>query len=262
MSAADDQNTAITTPERRNNSGILPSDAGRTAGWGWGSAIRSLVTNNPTTPTTATAAAIITTTAATAATTQPAATTEAGHFTESPSVTSLVADAADGAATSFVMSLSDVLSLPDDQCKAKVVYVKNNRSFKVLVAMSRGLVDEAGELLFDENVEPWCKLNPREWQASRDELAAEITRRWEDYVAKVDGKPRPKQWKKSAMLEWLINNPIATLGDGDGTTRDADCMFLRYQMGEMKKLRTDAIDALAQQQTLLEGNWVGPDPII
>eukprot|EP01082_Thalassiosira_pseudonana_P011173 g10847.t1 g10847 contig4:2693859-2695037(-) len=79
---------------------------------------------------------------------------------------------------------------------------------------------------------------------------------------KVDGKPRPKQWKKSAMLEWLINNPIATLGDGDGTTRDADCMFLRYQMGEMKKLRTDAIDALAQQQTLLEGNWVGPDPII
>eukprot|EP00970_Alexandrium_tamarense_P004778 scaffold788_cov163-Alexandrium_tamarense.AAC.2 len=33
MSAADDQNAAITTPERRNNSGILPSDAGRPAGW-------------------------------------------------------------------------------------------------------------------------------------------------------------------------------------------------------------------------------------
>jgi hypothetical protein len=194
--------------------------------------------------------------------TQPAATTETGHFTESPSMTSFVADAADGAATSFVMSLSDVLSLPDDQCKAKVVYVKHKRSFKVLVAMSRGLVYEAGEPLFDENVKPWCKLNPTEWQASRDELATEITRRWEDYVANMDGKPRPKQWKKPAMLEWLINNPIATLGDGDGTTRDADCMFLRYQMGEMKKLRTDAIDALAQQQALLEGNWVGPDPII
>jgi hypothetical protein len=108
MSAADDQNTAITTPERRNNSGILTADAGRTAGWGWGSAIHSLVANNPTTPT---AAAIITT-AATAATTQPASTTEAGHFTESPSMTSLVADAA---ATRFVMSLSDVPSLLDDQ---------------------------------------------------------------------------------------------------------------------------------------------------
>eukprot|EP00970_Alexandrium_tamarense_P016260 scaffold6337_cov256-Alexandrium_tamarense.AAC.1 len=260
MSAADDQNTAITTPERRNNSGILPSDAGRPAGWGWGSAIRSLVTNNPTTPTTPQPSSITTsaTSATTATTTQPAATTEAGHFTGSPSMTSLVADAA----TSFVMSLSDVLSLPDDQCKAKAVYVKHNRSFKVLVAMSRGLVDDAGELLFDENVEPWCKLNPREWQASRDKLAAEITSRWEDYVANVDGKPRPKQWKKPAMLEWLMNNPIATLGDGDGTTRDADCMFLGYQMGEMKKLRTDAIEALAQQQTLLEGNWVGPDPII
>eukprot|EP01082_Thalassiosira_pseudonana_P006349 g6153.t1 g6153 contig20:935886-936454(-) len=34
MSAADDQNAAITTPERRNNSGILPSDAGRPAGMG------------------------------------------------------------------------------------------------------------------------------------------------------------------------------------------------------------------------------------
>jgi hypothetical protein len=115
MSAADDQNTAITTPERRNNSGILTADAGRTAGWGWGSAIHSLVANNPTTPT---AAAIITTTAATAATTQPASTTEAGHFTESPSMTSLVADAADAAdaaANRFVMSLSDVPSLPDDQ---------------------------------------------------------------------------------------------------------------------------------------------------
>eukprot|EP00970_Alexandrium_tamarense_P003065 scaffold452_cov120-Alexandrium_tamarense.AAC.2 len=70
MSAADDQNAAITTPERRNNSGILTADAGRTAGWGWGSAIRSLVANNTTTPTTA---AAITTTVATAATTEPVA---------------------------------------------------------------------------------------------------------------------------------------------------------------------------------------------
>ena len=60
MSAADDQNTAITTPERRNNSGILTADAGRPAGWGWGSAIRSLVANNTTTPTTAMATAITT----------------------------------------------------------------------------------------------------------------------------------------------------------------------------------------------------------
>eukprot|EP00970_Alexandrium_tamarense_P015410 scaffold5110_cov95-Alexandrium_tamarense.AAC.1 len=111
MSAADDQNAAITTPERRNNSRILPSDAGRPAGWGWGSAIRSLVANNPTTPTAGAAAAIITTTAM-AATTEPVATTEAGHFTESPSMTSPVADSADGAATF-------VLSLPDDQCKAQ-----------------------------------------------------------------------------------------------------------------------------------------------
>eukprot|EP00970_Alexandrium_tamarense_P000876 scaffold103_cov193-Alexandrium_tamarense.AAC.7 len=253
MSAADDQNTTITTPERRNNSGLLTADAGRLAGWGWGSAIHSLVANNPTTPTAAAASAIITTTAATAATTQPASTTEAGHFTESPSMTSLVADAA---ATTFVMSLSDVPSLPDDQCKAKVVYAEHNRSLKVLVVMSRGLVDEAGEPLFDENAEPWCKVNPREWQSSRDDLAKEICRRWEDYVGKVEGKPRP------AVLEWLINNPIATLGDGDGNTRDADCMFLRYQMGEVKKLRTVSIAEMAEQQALLEGNWVGPDPII
>jgi hypothetical protein len=86
MSAADDPNTAVTTPERRNNSGILTADAGRPAGWGWGSAIRSLVANNPNSPTAAAASAIITTAAATAATTQPAATTEAGHFTESPSI--------------------------------------------------------------------------------------------------------------------------------------------------------------------------------
>eukprot|EP01082_Thalassiosira_pseudonana_P006057 g5707.t1 g5707 contig2:1124304-1125608(+) len=64
------------------------------------------------------------------------------------------------------------------------------------------------------------------------------------------------------MLEWLINNPIATLGDGDGTTRDADCMFLRYQMGEVKKLRFESIAEMVQQQELLAGNWVGADPII
>eukprot|EP01082_Thalassiosira_pseudonana_P008743 g7883.t1 g7883 contig26:484780-486410(+) len=190
-----------------------------------------------------------------AAITEPVATTEAGHFTESLSMTSLVADGADGAATF-------VLSLPDDQCKAKVLYAEQNRSLKVLVVMSRGLVDEAGEPLFDENVEPWCKLNPREWQSSRDDLAKEISRRWEDYVGKVEGQPRPKQWKKPAMLEWLINNPIATLGDGDATTRDADCMFLRYQMGEVKKLRSESIAEMVQQQALLEGNWVGSDPII
>ena len=170
-------------------------------------------------------------------------------------MTSLVADSADAAATF-------VLSLPDDQCKAKVLYAESNRSLKVLVVMSRGLVDEAGEPLFDENAEPWCKVNPREWQSSRDDLGKEISRRWEDYVGKVEGKPRPKQWKKPAMLEWLINNPIATLGDGDGTTRDADCIFLRYQMGEFKKLRFESIAEKVQQQELLAGNWVGPDPII
>ena len=170
-------------------------------------------------------------------------------------MTSLVADSADAAATF-------VLSLPDDQCKAKVLYAESNMSLKVLVAMSRGLVDEAGEPLFDENAEPWCKVNPREWQSSRDDLGKEISRRWEDYVGKVEGKPRPKQWKKPAMLEWLINNPIATLGDGDGTTRDADCIFLRYQMGEVKKLRFESIAEKVQQQELLAGNWVGADPII
>eukprot|EP00970_Alexandrium_tamarense_P009998 scaffold1985_cov99-Alexandrium_tamarense.AAC.1 len=123
MSATDDQNAAITTPECLNNSGILTADAGRPAGWGWGSAIRSLVANNtPTTPTASPAGAIIATTA-TAATTEPVATTEAGHFTESPSMTSLVADSADVAATF-------VLSLPDDQCKAKVLYAESNRSLK------------------------------------------------------------------------------------------------------------------------------------
>ena len=83
MSAADDQNAAITTPERRNNSGILTADAGRPAGWGWGSAIRSLVANNPTTPTTPQPSSVTTT----AATMEPVATTEADHFTESPSMT-------------------------------------------------------------------------------------------------------------------------------------------------------------------------------
>jgi hypothetical protein len=52
-----------------------------------------------------------------------------------------------------------------------------------------------------------------------------------------------------------MNNPIATLGDGDGTTRDADCMFLRYQMGEVKKLRSESIAEMVQQQELLAGNW-------
>eukprot|EP00970_Alexandrium_tamarense_P006563 scaffold1113_cov158-Alexandrium_tamarense.AAC.5 len=118
--------------------------------------------------------------------------------------------------------------------------------------MSRGLVDEAGEPLFDENVEP----------SSRDDLAKEISRRWEDYAGKVERRPRPKQWKKPAMMEWLINNPIATLGDGDGTTRDADCMFLRYQMEEVKKLRSESIAEMVQQQALLEGNWVGQDAIL
>jgi hypothetical protein len=39
-------------------------------------------------------------------------------------------------------------------------------------------------------------------------------------------------------------------------------MFLRYQMGEVKELRTVSIAEMAEQQALLEGNWVGPDPII
>jgi hypothetical protein len=124
---------------------------------------------------------------------------------------------------------------PDDVCKAKTYYIANNRSLKVLVRMAWGLRNEADDSpLFDETAEPWKDRKPKEWKSDNKELGLEIRRRWDDYIKPTSTDPdapgpRPSGWKKDALLEWLVQNPISALGN-DFTTQDADCSFIHANM--------------------------------
>ena len=130
------------------------------------------------------------------------------------------------------------IGLPDDVCKAKVHYLTENRSLKVLVAMSRGLRDDEGRLpIFDESVEPWRGLKEQEWDSTRPELAKEISRRWKDYKpGEPDNCPRPNGWNKPRQVAWLMDNSISYLGD-ENTTSDADCQFIRVALAQVRLVK-------------------------
>jgi hypothetical protein len=120
-------------------------------------------------------------------------------------------------------------------CKAKTYYIANNRLLKVLVRMAWGLRNEGdGSPLFDEAAEPWKGLKQKEWNSDRKELGLETHRHWEDYMKPTSTDPdapgpRPSGWKRDALLEWLVNNPISELGN-EFTTQDADCSFIGAAM--------------------------------
>jgi hypothetical protein len=71
----------------------------------------------------------------------------------------------------------------------------------------------------------------KEWKSDNKELGLEIRWRWEDYMKPTSSDPDapgpcPSGWKKDALLECLLNNPISALGN-EFTTEDADCSFIR-----------------------------------
>ncbi|KAL3792390.1 hypothetical protein ACHAWO_010082 [Cyclotella atomus] len=133
----------------------------------------------------------------------------------------------------------------DDVCKAKTYYVANNRSLKVLVRMAWGLRNEVdGSPLFDETAEPWKDLKQKEWKSDNRELGLEIRRRWEDYIKPTSTDPA-----------------ISALGN-DFTTQDADCSFIRAAMARCRLTLIGTAAGRAAEQSALQYNWTGPDPIV
>ena len=144
------------------------------------------------------------------------------------------------------------VDIPDDVCKAKAHYVANNRSLKVLVVMSRGLLNEHCQPIFDEAIEPWKDLKSSEWCSDRKDLAFEIRRRWEDYIKPTVEDPdapgpRLSSWAKPVLLEWLTSHPISELGN-ESTTQDVDCRFIRAELQRCKLLVIGAALERAEQQ--------------
>ena len=109
-------------------------------------------------------------------------------------------------------------------------------------------------------------MKESEWGSGRKDLVAEIRRQWEDYIKPTlysteDKGPHPTSWDKAKLLEWLQENAISNLGNAS-TTQEADCQFICAVMARTQLLQISSTAEKAAQQAALEGNWIGPDPII
>ena len=108
------------------------------------------------------------------------------------------------------------------RCPTELYFLENGQSFKVLVALCRGLKDEDGKTVLEPDTDPfWKSLRVFSRRPTADGWHVEISRRWNTFVsAKVRPNPydqrlgpRPKQWKLQKVLEWLDNNPIEATED-------------------------------------------------
>jgi hypothetical protein len=129
---------------------------------------------------------------------------------------------------------------------SKQVYVESGNEKKVLYLLCIGLIhrnnnNNEEQPLFSFKEEPWSLLPKNSHVRPKNtEYMLEITRRAQ--LFNIVPEPRPSNWTRVQILEWLEHNPIRN---------DADIEFLTK---EVLRLRDLLVRVRQQQQ---EGNESG-----
>jgi hypothetical protein len=127
-------------------------------------------------------------------------------------------------------------------CQSEQWYVDSGNEKKVLNLLCIGLLNRDNELLFLFDKEPWSLL-PK---------ASFLCPKKIDYVNKIARRaslfnaapvPRPSNWTRVQILEWLERNPVCN---------SADIEFLTNEVSRLQDMLMRA-----QQQQELGGNSTG-----
>jgi hypothetical protein len=153
---------------------------------------------------------------------------------------------------------------------AGLYFVEKDRSFKVLIAMCRGLKGTDGKQILDLAIEPWRSIKPAaNIKLSTADYKVEIHRRWllslppeeenqsETSANKTKKKqrlsPRSRAWNVEALQTWLDDNPI---------TNELDVDFLKRALILQRNAVEGAMDAEHNEKLLLEKSWQGKYPFL
>lgn len=131
----------------------------------------------------------------------------------------------------------------EEFCRCQQIYVESGNDKKTLFLMCIGLntIDGDTPLLSLEN-EPWSRLPKSSFRPKNTDFVEEIARRAKLY--NVLPVPRPSNWKRPQIIEWLERNPV----------REKKC--IEFLVSEVAKLK-DILVRIQQQQTDLSATTGG-----
>ena len=91
-------------------------------------------------------------------------------------------------------------------------YLRQNRDIKTLLSMAYGVVDpDRNGAFIDTDIEPYLSYKKKsEFKPNQSYYKLEIERRskYNNQDPEKKDHPRPTQWKKPRVMQWLADNPI------------------------------------------------------
>jgi hypothetical protein len=152
----------------------------------------------------------------------------------------------------------EYISTPHSSSECKKVYVEsgNDKSMLYVLSIRQIGLDHNDEPLFSLEQEPWSRLPKNVLRPPKNsDLAKEVRRR-----AVIDNStrpgPRPSNWTRNQMIEWLEENPVSA---------SMDVQFLRF---EVLRLREISLQMKRERQQLVTvegavgGYWRGCIPYL
>lgn len=134
----------------------------------------------------------------------------------------------------------------------KMLYAKDGHMKKVLYVFCIGLLDDDKNPIFDIESEQWTGCPLAKLKIKNVDYVGEIKRR--ALLYSIQPVPRPSNWKRGQILEWLQQHPV---------TGSADVEFLKREVSRIYDLwRNSVAEREAVQQTSGSKHWRGPVPYL
>lgn len=137
------------------------------------------------------------------------------------------------------------------------LYIDSGNDKMVLYLLSIGLKNNSSEPLVAPDKEPWCSLPKNQFRSTKNsDLVKEIRRR-ADLSRNMTSLPRPANWTRMQMMEWLDSNPVSEACDVDFLT--AEVLRLHEVYHRMQSERQQ-LELCADATTVSGGRGAGAGP--
>jgi hypothetical protein len=142
-------------------------------------------------------------------------------------------------------------------CQCEQIYQDSGNEKKMLYLLSIGLKGSNNGPLFSLEQEPWSLLPKNSLRPKNNDFVKEITRRSKAY--NILPMPRPSNWTRQQITDWLERNPIREA---------ADIAFLTKEVRRVQDVLTRAQSAPAPPEAPTVAtngsgrNWRGSIPYL
>jgi hypothetical protein len=143
------------------------------------------------------------------------------------------------------------------------LYVDSGNDKMVLYLLSIGLKNILGEPLVAFDKEPWCSLPKNQFRSPKNtDLVTEIRRRAHEGVSRnMTSIPRPTNWTRMQMMDWLESNPVSDAPSVDFLTSEVLRLHEVHQRMESERRQqheSSADTAGAANASSGQGGGSGP----